>query len=209
MNEFSASTCIRFGWETFKKRPWTLMEAVLIIWAVIYILNFIGTYTGSGIHAIAFTVAQDFVLILIAMGMTAFLLRAHDAIESVTLKALWHPYPFWKYVGAVLIFGILALFGLILLVIPGLIVITIFQFSQYVVIDRKLGPIAAMKESARITKGYRWEIFALFIFSVILNILGAICLGVGLLITVPVTSLAVIHAYRTLEAKAGTIAATA
>jgi uncharacterized membrane protein len=72
------------------------------------------------------------------------------------------------------------------------------MFVPYIVIDRGLGPIEAMKESWRVTKGHKWQLFLLFLALIGLNILGAIALIVGLLVTIPITMLAAAHAYRTL-----------
>ena len=72
------------------------------------------------------------------------------------------------------------------------------MFVPYLVIDRGLGPIEAMKESWRVTKGHKWQLFFLFLALIGLNILGAIALIIGLLVTVPISMLAAAHAYRTL-----------
>jgi len=74
---------------------------------------------------------------------------------------------------------------------------------KFLVIDKGLGPVASLKESWRITKGSKWELFILIIVLAVLNLLGAIALLIGLFITIPVTALATVHAYRTLEHKAG------
>ncbi|MFH0792198.1 MAG: DUF975 family protein, partial [bacterium] len=74
-------------------------------------------------------------------------------------------YPlFWKYLASSLLYGLIVFGGMILLIIPGIIWAYKFFFSQYLVIDKGLGPIAALKESSRITKGHKWN---LFVFSLI------------------------------------------
>jgi len=46
------------------------------------------------------------------------------------------------------------------------------------------------------------DLFIFFLILVGLNLLGAVCLGVGLLVTVPMSGLAMAHVYRTLKPKA-------
>ena len=40
---------------------------------------------------------------IVSMGVIAFFLRAHDDPDRVALADLWHPRPFWKYLGASLL----------------------------------------------------------------------------------------------------------
>ena len=140
---------------------------------------------------------------LLSMGFTAVVIRAHDMLESVDVNDLWHPRPFWKFLAVELLVGLIVLVGFVLLIVPGVIAILAYMFVQYLVIDKGLGPIEALKESARITRGSRWELLFLLLIVFVLNILGAVALLVGLLVSIPVTALAMVHAYRTLEAKVG------
>ena len=70
------------------------------------------------------------------------------------------------------------------------------------VIDKGLPPIEALRESARLTKGKRWKLLGFAVCMILLNILGAIALGVGLLVSMPISMLATMRAYRALS-KAG------
>lgn len=205
MNDFSASGMVRAGWDVFKKRPWFLIGSYVLAFVVFGIVSGAVTQIQNGqggpLALVAFLVNLA-VQTLFGLGITAFLLKAHDNVEGVRLADLWHPHSFWNFLAVSLIYGILSLAGFILLIIPGLIVTIVYGFSSYIVIARGKGPIEAMKESARITRGYRWELLVLLLLVIVLNVLGAICFLVGLLVSIPVTSLAMVHAYRTLEQKA-------
>jgi uncharacterized membrane protein len=143
------------------------------------------------------------VSILASLGLTSFSLRAHDNIETVTIGDLWNPDPVWRYLGAYLLILLIVIVGFILLVIPGIIASLGLSFATYLVIDRGMQPVASIKESWRITKGNKWRIFLLGLALTGVNILGALALVVGLLVSVPITLLAVVHAYRYLLAQAG------
>ena len=73
------------------------------------------------------------------------------------------------------------------------------SFATYLVVDRGAGPIEAIKESWRITKGHKWQLFLLMLTLILLNIAGIIAFVIGVLVTIPVTWLAVTHAYRALS----------
>jgi hypothetical protein len=207
--EFSIKSCLSFGWETFKKRPWFFIGASVVI-AIVYLL--IGAITsaldalqgGSTENPTLLGALADFLLTtLISMGVTAFYLAAHDNPDTVDLNALWHPKPFWNYLAASILLGLVIVAGFILLIIPGIIFALMFMFTTFIVIDRELGPIDAMKESKSMTRGYKWQLLGFGLVLMLINLVGAIALLVGLLVTVPVTSLAFTHAYRLLQARAG------
>lgn len=81
---------------------------------------------------------------------------------------------------------------------PGIIALLFFFFSPFIVIDRDMGPIDAMKASVEITKGNRWQLLGLVVVALLLNIVGILAFVVGLLVTIPITTLAIVHAYRLL-----------
>jgi len=138
---------------------------------------------------------------LIGMGATAFYLAAHDNPDTVDLSSLWHPRPFWKYLGASILLGLAIVVGFILLIVPGIIFALMFMFTTFIVIDRELGPIEAMKESHRITHGHKWKLLGFTLVLVLINLLGLLALIVGLLVSIPVSSLAFAHAYRLLAGR--------
>lgn len=207
MHTFSTGMALRFGWETFKQRPWFLAGATLLGLVLTMIVSSIDPgygNVGAGISIVAFLASLG-LSTLIDMGITAFVLRAHDDITHVSIGDLWHPQPFLHYLAAAILVGLSVIAGLVLLIIPGVILILMFAFVKFLIIDRNMGPIEAMKESARITSGHRLELLLLFLALLGLNVLGLLALIVGLLVTGPVSMLALAHAYRTLSHSASNI----
>lgn len=203
MNNFSATECIRFGWETFKKRGWFLVGVTALMLVVSWLIGgVVGGIFGAdeSLGFLAF-VANFALSTLLSMGFTHVMLRSHDSLETAEVKDLWHPRPFWNYFFVQLIVGITVFLGFLLLIVPGIFAALVFFFVLYLVIDKGLGPIEAMKESARITKGNRMQLLLLALIVALLNILGLVALLIGALVTIPVTTLAIVHAYRTLERK--------
>ncbi len=211
MPAFSIGDCIGFGWETFKKRPWILIGAFLltIIIPALPGMLFPGPDVVAGqpppppSSGSLIASLLGFVLSIFAsLGATTFALRAHDDIAGVQLGDLWNPQPFWRYLGAYVLLLIIIFVGFLLLIAPGIILAVGLGFATYLVIDRGTGPVKALEESWRITRGYKWPLFGLMLAIIGLNLLGAIALLVGLLVSVPVSWLAVTHAYRMLQARA-------
>jgi uncharacterized membrane protein len=139
---------------------------------------------------------------LISMGATAFYLAAHDNPDTADLSLLWHPRPFWKFLGASILLSLAVAIGLVLLIVPGIIFGLMFMFATFVVIERELGPIDAMNESNRLTRGHKWQLFGFVLVLLLINLLGLLALVVGILVSIPVSTLAFVHAYRVLGGKA-------
>jgi len=208
--DFTVGSAIRFGRETFKTRPWFFVGSTVVIFFFAY--GVVGAITGGIDKAMGATPEDpsaiggiiNFVLsTFIGMGVTAFYLAAHDNPETVDLSTLWHPRPFWKYLGAGILVGLAIGIGFVLLIIPGIIAAIFFMFTTFIVIDKELGPIEAMKESMRIGHGYRWPLLGLIVLLSLIMLLGVIALFVGVLVAMPVASLAFVHAYRVLSGGTG------
>jgi len=86
--------------------------------------------------------------------------------------------------------------GFILLLIPGIYLAISYMFTTFLVIDYHMEFWQAMEISRKIISR-NW--FAFLLFALVLcciNLLGALVFGIGLLVTLPVTSCAVAIAYK-------------
>lgn len=206
--EFSVKSSLSFGWETFKRRPGFFIGATAVLLLALIVTGSLTSAIDAGITGSAETSSGGGSLVnlilgtLINMGATAFALRAHDDPEGVSLSALWHPRPFLSFLAASLLVAIAVGLGMLLLIVPGIILGLMFLFTTFIVIDRERGPIEAMKESHAITRGYKWQLLGFGIVLALVNLAGLLALGVGLLVTVPVTLLAFAYAYRVLSRRA-------
>ena len=63
---------------------------------------------------------------------------------------------------------IIILGGVCLLLVPGLMAFSAFYFAPLLVVDKGLSPVAALRESARLTRGHRREIFIAHLIASIL-----------------------------------------
>jgi uncharacterized membrane protein len=212
MPALSIGDCIQFGWETFKTRPLILIGAFLLTLLIPAIpgILFPGPEVVPGVLPPAPTTPEllaslaSLVLgIFATLGATSFALRAHDDIAGVQIGDLWNPIVFWRFLGTELLLALAIFVGFLLLIVPGIIAAVGLGFAPYLVIDRGKWPIEALKECWRITKGHKWQLFLLGLVILGINVLGVLALVVGLLVSIPVSWLAITHAYRTLAARAG------
>lgn len=211
MATLSVKESLRHGWNIFKSRPWIFVQVGILLFLVNLLVNvaqsvleYAGNH-GGDVLAIVFGLLSMMlgigVSFLVSMGETAFFLRAHDEPADVSFKDLWHPQPFLKFAGVSVLSGLMILVGLVLLIVPGVILGIMLMFVGYVVIEEKLGPVDAIKRSIALTKGSRWKLFQLAVSLLLLNVLGFLALLVGLFVTIPVSFMATVHAYRALKGK--------
>jgi len=97
-----------------------------------------------------------------------------------------------------LIAGLFIGIGTILLIIPGVYLAVAYLFASYLVVDRRLDFWPAMELSRR-TINPRWfGYFAFMLLLALLNLAGALLLGLGLLVTIPLSFCAVTAAFADL-----------
>lgn len=191
----SAESALKFGWRTFKSRPSIFVGSIIIYAAVQGALMLI---EGVLPEILTFIISLA-VGTLLAIGFMSFYLKAHDEPTSVTFKHLWNPKPFWWYLITSLVMGAIVVLGFLALIVPGILFAIAFSMAPYLVVDKRLSTFAALKKSWYMTKGNWLPLLILGIILTVANFIGALLLMVGLLITAPISALAMTHVYKTLS----------
>jgi uncharacterized membrane protein len=97
-----------------------------------------------------------------------------------------------------LVAGLFIGIGTILLLVPGVYLAVAYMFASNLVVDRRLDFWPAMELSRR-TINPRWfGYFAFMLLVALLNLAGALLLGLGLLVTIPLSFCTVTAAYADL-----------
>lgn len=73
-----------------------------------------------------------------------------------------------------------------------------YAFYAYVIVDKSVGPIQALKESGEVTHGSKWDVLFLYIGVSIVIYLGIFAMGVGILFAIPLALLAMAEVYNRL-----------
>lgn len=107
---------------------------------------------------------------------------------------------FGKSFLAYLCYAIMIVVGVIFFIIPGIIVSLGFSLTFYVMADRpELSFSECLYESWQLTSGYRLKVLGLWLRFFPWYILGALCLGVGVLLVIPWHYTAVAKLYQQLK----------
>ena len=180
------------------KDPWFYAGVTLALLAFSMIVNAL-TGRGHGIESILGVVISFVASTIVTIAYSRLALSASVGPHA-SWQELWAPEHILNMLGLTILQAAAFIVGIILLVIPGIIVALMFSMSQLSLVDKKLAPVAALKESYHLTMGHKWQLFGLMLILIVMNIAGAILLGLGLLVSIPVTLLTVAHVYRKLVA---------
>lgn len=193
----SISGALRQGWNTFKKHGWFLVGAFLATVLISLIVsNTIGGRSMAG--ELLNNIVNIGVSLFISMGWVVVALKFAKH-QEVSWKDFYNHYKlFWKFAGASVLYWLIVVGGLILLIVPGVIWALKYRMFSYLVVERNMNIMDALKESARITKGARWSLLGFLIVGCLINVLGIIALGVGVAITAPIIMIATASVYRAL-----------
>ena len=136
------------------------------------------------------------------MGLIKITLKLLDKKETEINDLFSCSKYFINFVASGILYGLIILGGFILLIVPGIIWSIKYKFFGYFIIDKGMGPVEALKASANITQGAKWDLFLFGILLALINLLGALALLVGLFVTIPTTLIATTYVYRKLAKQA-------
>ena len=88
---------------------------------------------------------------------------------------------------------------IILIIIPAVYISVRLQFYNYFLLDGESGIIESIKRSAEISKGYVGELFLLGAVLSIIILVSIIPLGLGLLISIPLSTMSTSYVYLKLK----------
>jgi len=201
---FNIMDVLKVGWQKFIENPALLILTILFVSvfsmipsAVEAILKWINSPYTEIVYWTVYVLINLISLIFSIGLMKIYLKLAYDEKADFS-DLVKHSRHFFRYLGAAILYGLIVIGGFILLIIPGIMWAIQFQFAYYFVVDKDMGPIEALKASSKLTRGSRWDIFGFDIMVILVSVLGLLCCCVGLLVAMPVCSVASALVYRRL-----------
>lgn len=179
---FSFGEILEFGYHKWKTvLPW--MALIFLLYALSNILQ--GILVDSTKTQTIWSFLLSVVFYVISLILSLGLIRVGlDATENKkpNFKSIYNQYHnIISYFVFSLLYGIMIIAGFVLLIVPGIILSVMFSFGPYIIVDQKVGPITALKESYRITKGAKWNIFVFnlitFVLTSIIPVAAAVVLS--------------------------------
>jgi len=183
----TASSVYEFGWKRMKQYFLDLFLIVLIVGAVLVPLGMINSLDGhatpGGVLLRVLSFGYWFLLFVpIDFGAAWIFLRSVRG-EKFEVKDMFTTFEdnYVNVVLANLLQSAMIWFGLVLFVVPGIIIACRLAFVRYLVVDRKMDAVAAVKGSWEMTRGHAGSIFATGLLAFPILVVGAICFGVGII----------------------------
>lgn len=231
VSRYSVGEGLSWAWQKFTKNPVPLIVATLVFWLIGIALNYLLGLATDAVSPETITaydsgdgLIETTTRITTGAGLAVFLLGAvvqilvKGAIASagygglldianghkVSIGSFFRPRNIVAVVIAALIVDILTIFGLVLLILPGLAVLLFTWFSAVAIVDRNLSPIDGIRASFDIVKANFGQVLLAALTFIALQLVGLLLCVVGLLVTIPVAYLFMVYTYRKLSG--GTVA---
>jgi len=206
-SRFSRSEALKFGWQTTCNNLGFLILIFGVAWAVQIVPGLLANHfeKSQSLLSFIFTIVSIFLGYLVGMGLITIGLKYCDS-QSPQIEDLFvNSRLFFRFFGATIVYGLVIMIGLLLLIIPGIILMIRLSFYSYLIVDKNVPAIESLKQSFALTKGEGWSLFVWGCLVVLVNLLGVLCLLIGLLWTIPTTMLAATFVYRKFVGAAETL----
>ncbi len=202
---FSRQEALQFGWEAAKRSLGFFVILLIIIMAVSGTFSALTKMRGTlALIALVAAVANFVIQQLFGIGLTRIALKFCDREKPEVADLFSGGSLFFNYFFTTILYGLIVAAGMILLIVPGVIWAIRFGMAPYLVVDKGLGPMEALRKSSELTSGVKWDLFVFGLVLVGINLLGLLALGIGLLWTIPTALVAAAFVYRALLAQTET-----
>lgn len=199
---FSSTEAIKIGFDLFKKNIITFIKLGAVLFAINIVTGILSSLVEQQVFAnLIVSIASTALSILVQIGMIKILLDLYDG-KKLDFTQLYSMYPLaLRYLGASILYGLMVVVGIVLLIVPGIYLAIKYQFYSFLIIDKNMGIMDSFKKSGEMTKGNMMNLFFLGLILVVINIIGALLFGIGLLVTIPTSTMAMVYVYRKLSHK--------
>ena len=202
--DFSIGNAVQFGWDTMKNNIAFFIIMIIILWVVAAIPSGLSSFSyrmslgAAVVYSFIFGIISFVVGMFVNMAQIKIGLRFSKG-ETADFPDLINEWPrFWDFLLGSILYALIVIGGLILLIIPGIYWAIKYHFYGYLIIDRGLGPMDAIKKSGELTDGAKWNLLVFWLALFGIYILGFLACCVGILFAIPVIIVAVAYVYRTL-----------
>ncbi|MDO9513636.1 MAG: hypothetical protein Q7J59_03380 [Elusimicrobiota bacterium] len=199
--KFLKKDAITFGWEKVTGNLGFFIGMLFILLAAAIMPQILaGAFAKVRIIALIIFLAGTVVQIELRLGITKSLIAFADGKKPIIgdIFSCFDKRIVTVFVASIL-YGLMVFIGTLLLIVPGIILGIKFMYFAYFIVDKNAGIMESLRKSSELTSGSKTNIFLLALLLWLINAAGALCLGIGLIITIPLSMVAVAYVYRKLE----------
>jgi uncharacterized membrane protein len=202
--QFVKKEAIDFGFKVSKANILYFLPVfvvVIIVQAGISAISSVFQIQKNPLLSLVFSLIKIIVGLSISIGFIGIALDFVDGKKPKVFD-VFQTKSIVNYFVVSMVTSIATLVGLILFIIPGIIIAIKLQLATYLVVDKNMGISDSLNKSWEMTKGVKLNLFLFGFLLALINLLGVLCLVVGLIVTVPLTMVATAYVYRKLLAQA-------
>ena len=223
------AAAIKYGWEKFKDNFSEIIVALIIGFVILVVLEVIAVLIFSSLNSTTtascrgqigngtFRCSTDgpslivtwlsrallqAVFFLAGAALQLFVIRATlmiikgEKLEASKVMSLENVGP---YAIAALIVSAMIFVGTVFCILPGIIVAFMTHFYGYFVIDKNMAPMDAIKASFNLIKDNLGTMVVFYLLTIVVMIAGFIAICVGLIVALPVITIATGYMYKRLQ----------
>lgn len=162
--------------EIYGAQVWVLIPAAVVLFAIVAAARLI--FTGSAAVLVS---VLAIVLSTFYQGMVVELVAdVQDGRRDSSVGQLFRGVApiVLSLIGLALVVGVGIMIGLVLLIVPGLILWTIWSVAAPSLVIERKGVFAAMGRSRELVRGHGWQVFGVILVVLVLALLAGILVGV-------------------------------
>jgi hypothetical protein len=183
---------LKTGWEIFKKYPLGFVAFAFLYILILAVISYpkgIGWLAAAAIHE---PLIAGFIIVSLKLMQQ----------QTPTFGDFFRGFQYQYFLPLVLlgiISSLLITLGLFLLIAPGVYLAVSYILAPLLVVDQRLDFWPAMEQSRTLVTPRWFSFFGLAMLLVLVNIAGLLALGVGVLVSIPVSWCTLVAAYADLE----------
>lgn len=168
------------GWGIYKRFWRHLIPIAFVTYLIVSLISLALATLGGAITALAAAIVSIAGVFLLQSALVEAVADVRDGRADLTLTQTLARV--WPRLGTVVVAGVLAaigiVIGLVLIIAPGLYLLTIWSVIIPVVVLEGLGPLEAFGRSRSLVKGYGWTVFGVIVVTFAINIAASIVLSI-------------------------------
>jgi hypothetical protein len=197
-NSIIIHEAINFAWTTFKKH-YPLLTAILLTifgaWVVLEIIVIAGQRFGLVWWTVAH-LAFFFIFAGIEVGFVQACFALYDGKEPTFTDTFGYLPLGLKFLAGQVLYLLITIIGLVFLIIPGVYFSVRYAFISFRQVAGEERLSQSFQQSAILSTGNHVSLLALIGSLLVFNVIGACFLGIGLLITIPLSTLTMTAIYK-------------
>lgn len=193
---------LNYGWKKFQEFVGPILIAVLIYAGVMIVFSLLAAAFAQAFDGVAGQLVLNALQWVVSSIVAIIIIRAVLAIvdgRPIDTGQLFSGDQLGPYIIGSLIFSVIAFVGFLLCIIPGVIFAFLGWYWGYFLLDQKLEPVEAIKASIELVRNNVGTMLGWAVVSILVNFVGLLLCGIGLLVTIPVTYIGTGYLFRRLQ----------